>query len=1122
MREHPNEYILENTLVSVLTYTDLLKHSADFIDTAARGFFDIQPQSIDLNAGLFIQPSGTMAFPAVSVSQLDNSIILSCPCKASKKKMCLHQSQVLYNLIDRPYLRIFFDTIFRHIKMQEIAKDYGLEGEDNLDDFFFVKYTHKSFEIQPKLKELLPLNKVTNDYFREHLLPQKNSVLPETTHQLFNTQTALVFRKHKYYDRFGMELFEGQLSKDGRLKNPLNPIDPLNLIWKTEQLEEAKFYTAVSKFQQHFTTGQSASSLEALKVIVKNPLQLAVYYHDANISENITANSIVPIQLKRTGIDINLTVDQRKQFYEITGELVLNDKAYPLKTLNIKYDYFIHLGHVLYLVTNPDLLRIIHFFKKSNPILLIHASKYDEFRQTVLAELEHRINIRYAYLRPAPQKHRIDTEIKVGQTIEKIIYLSDQNSYVVLTPVVKYGNVEVPVSSKKQLYDTDQNGNVFQVERDDRLELQFTSILVQQHPDFEEQLYEMNYFYLHKDKFLKEDWFLEAFEKWKNEGIVILGFNELKNNKLNLNKAIVSVRVSSGIDWFGTSLDIKYGKQKVSLKQLHKAIRNKSKYVQLDDGTMGILPEEWMKRMAAFFQAGEVADEILKIPKTHFTDLDKLFDREMLSEEVQNEIAFYHTQFASVDRLKTVPVPKELNGTLRAYQRQGLNWLNFLDEHHFGACLADDMGLGKTIQIIAFMLSLRTKYPEATHLVVVPTSLLFNWQDEIAKFAPSIRLFTHYGPNRLRSVREFERYEVVLTTYGMVLSDIHFLKTYRFNYLFLDESQAIKNPDSQRYKAVCLLQSRNRAVLSGTPIENNTFDIFGQLSFACPGLLGNKQYFKAIYSTPIDRFEDRKRAAELQKKIQPFILRRTKKQVADELPEKTEMVIYCEMGEEQRKIYDIHEKELKDFIAGKSEDDIKRSGMHVLTGLTKLRQICNSPAILKEEKFQGNFSSKVEVLIEQIENKSSQHKILIFSQFVTMLEIIKKELEAKNIAYEYLTGKTKNRAEKVNEFQNNDYVRVFLISLKAGGTGLNLTKADYVYLVDPWWNPAVENQAIDRSYRIGQTKNVIAVRLICPDTVEEKVLKLQESKTRLVGELLKSDQSIMQSLSKNDLLDLLG
>lgn len=431
------------------------------------------------------------------------------------------------------------------------------------------------------------------------------------------------------------------------------------------------------------------------------------------------------------------------------------------------------------------------------------------------------------------------------------------------------------------------------------------------------------------------------------------------------------------------------------------------------------------------------------------------------------------------------------------------------------------MGLGKTLQIIAFILSQNKKHPQNTNLVVVPTSLLFNWQAEVEKFAPSLKILTHYGANRIKNTLHFAGHEIVLTTYGMLLSDIRFLKEFNFNYVFLDESQAIKNPNSERYRAARLLKSRNKVVLTGTPIENNTFDIYGQLSFAIPGLLGSKQYFRDIYSIQIDKFENTKRATDLQHKIKPFILRRTKKQVAKELPDKTEMVIYCEMGEEQRLIYSAYEKELREYISAKDEHEIAKNSMHVLTGLTKLRQICDSPALLKDEEQFGDSSAKIEVLMEQIENKSSQHKILVFSQFVSMLDLIKEELQKRNISFEYLTGQTKNRAAKVNEFQENDQVRVFLISLKAGGTGLNLTEADYVYLVDPWWNPAVENQAIDRCYRIGQKKNVIAVRLICPNTIEEKIMKLQQSKKELANDLITTDNSVFKKLSKQDLMEML-
>ncbi|RYG03789.1 MAG: hypothetical protein EOO07_31560, partial [Chitinophagaceae bacterium] len=306
----------------------------------------------------------------------------------------------------------------------------------------------------------------------------------------------------------------------------------------------------------------------------------------------------------------------------------------------------------------------------------------------------------------------------------------------------------------------------------------------------------------------------------------------------------------------------------------------------------------------------------------------------------------------------------------------------------------------------------------------------------------------------------------------------------------------------------------NKVAITGTPIENNTFDLYGQLSFACPGLFGSKQQFADLYSTPIDQFKDSKRAKELQNKIKPFILRRTKEQVAKELPDKTEIILYCEMGTEQKEVYEANKKEIQDYILGKSEDELPKSSMHVLRSITRLRQICNSAALLADGKSYLQASSKIDVLIEQIESKAQNHKILIFSQFVGMLDLIKRRLAEKEIKYQYLTGQTKNRGEVVKEFQSNNSIPVFLISLKAGGTGLNLTEADYVYLVDPWWNPAVENQAIDRAYRIGQHKNVMAIRLICPDTIEEKIMKLQAVKKDLVKDLIQTDGSFFKGLTK--------
>lgn len=1107
------DYVLENITVPDLSLSVILKHCAD-IDTAERrGVSEIQPVSIELNLGVFTN-NFAADYPVITVIQQQHALRLSCTCKASKRKLCTHQVQVLYCIMEKSNFRIFFDEVQRKEKIRQVAKEYGLENESNPDDFFELEYVNKNLEIRPRMKELLPLNSATTAYLEKELLPVE-TVLPTLSKEV--TRMLVVFSKHKYYDHFIIELYEAHLGKDGNIKNPLKVLNPLDFIWKTDDVEELKFFTGLSKFQNNYNETKSASDLDGLKALVRNPLELNVYYHDHKLSDKISSSSIIKVNLKILDIDLNLFVDLKDNFHEVHGQLMVEDQQYDLKFLQVKFGYFIQIENVLYLIDNPDFIRVVDFFKKHNHKILVHASKFNEFQKTILSKLENKIRITYSYLRPASASQLEETGFE--KETERLIYLSDSESYVLITPVMKYGTIEVPVLSKRQLYATDQNGNSFIVERDDEAEIHFTALLIRQHPDFAEQNGHES-FYLHKERFLDSEWFLNAFEVWQNHHITILGFNELKNNNLNPNRAKISVNVASGLDWFESSVKLQYGRQNVPLKLIHKAIKNKSKFVQLDDGTLGILPKEWIERLSKYFNSGEIVEEKIRIPKVSYSSVLELYDEEFLDKEVRVKLMEYSSAFSKFEKIEDVQVPADLKATLRDYQKQGLNWLNFLDTYGFGGCLADDMGLGKTIQVIAFILSQREKQKQNTNLIVVPTSLIFNWQSELQKFAPSVKLKTFYGADRIRSTEDFELYEVVLTTYGMLLSDIHFLKEYHFNYIFLDESQAIKNPESQRYKAARMLQSRNKVVLTGTPIENNTFDLYGQLSFACPGLLGNKQHFRDHYSKPIDQFGDSKRAKELQKKINPFVLRRTKRQVAKELPEKTEMVIYCEMGVEQRKVYDFYEKEIRDYLNNAKNDEIQRQSMHVLKSLTMLRQICNSPSLLNDEKLYGDASSKIEVLVEQIETKSSQHKILVFSQFVSMLELIRKQLEERNIPFEYLTGQTTNRGAKVDTFQNDEQVRVFLISLKAGGVGLNLTEADYVYLVDPWWNPAVENQAIDRSYRIGQTKNVVAVRLICPNTVEEKILKLQETKKELANELIRTDTAVLKSFSKKELLDL--
>jgi hypothetical protein len=1113
--------IIKGVAINELTETVIANYAAVSIYFDKQSYRQILPKHLEIDHGSFTNQAATVAFPEVIVTSYEGQLALSCGCNATGDKLCEHQAQVLSAVIQRDELRLFFDKELRLKRLKKAAADYGLEQEPDLDKFFDIKYQHKGLEINPRSATLTAVTKESLNAL-QNVIVNDTVEPPELPGEDADKTACIVLKQHKYYKYLFIELYSALSTKDGKIKNPLTPIQPLDLIWETEDAPRLKFFTGVHKFQNHVNAQKTAADITALKAIVKNPMACSFYAHDSNISDKVSAGSINPVQVKSLKNGIDLKVNTWEDFYEISGVINIEGLLYDVKDLDIKFSYFVSTGSTLYLVESLQVLNVIELLKKKHGSLQVHKSKFGELKSHLLNKLENKLNIDYTYIKPATP-----AQIKkegFDQSAEKIIYLSDFGAHVMIIPVMRYGEAEIPVRTKKQIYGTDEKGNQFLVKRRDDEEIAFTALLVKQHPYFHEQLDDdLDYFYLHKKRFLDEDWFLNVFEEWYNYNIEILGFNELEGNKLNPHKVKINIKVLSGINWFNTVIDLKFGKKRASLKQVHQAVKNKNKYVRLDDGTQGILPAEWIEKFTDYFNSGEISDEdTIHTSKSNYTAIQQYYDEEMLDEDVRNELIIYNKKLTGAEIINEVPIPPGLNGTLRAYQHQGLNWLNYLDDLNFGGCLADDMGLGKSIQVIAFILLQRSKTENNTNLIVVPTSLLFNWQQEVQKFAPSISIHTIYGAERVKHTKGLHRYEIVLTSYGTLLSDINFLKDFKFNYVFLDESQNIKNPESQRYKAARLLKSRNKITITGTPIENNTFDLYGQLSFACPGLLGSKQYFRDIYAIPIDKFKGSKRAAELQNKVKPFILRRTKQQVAKELPEKTEMVLYCEMKEEQRHIYDSYEKEFREYISATTNEELRKSSMNVLKGLNKLRQICDSPMLIKGDKMPGDASAKLDMLIEEIEGKKHQHKILVFSQFVSMLDLIRKELDARNIRSSYLTGQTRKREAVVNEFQSDPGIRVFLISLKAGGTGLNLTEADYVYLVDPWWNPAVENQAIDRCHRIGQDKNIVAVRLICPGTIEEKIMVMQQSKMDIANDLIKPDSAAMSSLSKDDLLDLLN
>jgi superfamily II DNA or RNA helicase len=574
------------------------------------------------------------------------------------------------------------------------------------------------------------------------------------------------------------------------------------------------------------------------------------------------------------------------------------------------------------------------------------------------------------------------------------------------------------------------------------------------------------------------------------------------------------VDVRSGIDWFELHGEVDYDGQTATLPQLLAAVRRGDTMVRLGDGTFGLLPEEWLERFAPLAGLGSKDEDQdhLRFRRNQASLLDALLaaQPEVCVDEMFQRVRERMHAFTGV---KTAAQPPGFVGQLRDYQCEGLGWMEFLREFGFGGCLADDMGVGKTAQVLAVLESRRAD-GHGPSLVVAPKSLMFNWRAESQRFTPQLRVLEHTG--LARDTALISEHDLILTTYGTLLRDAAQLAQIGFDYVVLDEAQAVKNSATASAKAVRLLRGTHRLALSGTPVENHLGELWSLFEFLNPGMLGEAKVLNMAGGLARNPSEDARRI--LSQALRPFILRRTKQQVARELPEKTEQTIYCELEGPQRKQYNELRKHYRETLLARVQSQgLGKSKMHVLEALLRLRQAACHPGLL-DIKRSSEPSAKLDVLMDQLEElRQEGHKALVFSQFTSLLAIVRSRLDDAGIAYEYLDGATRNREAHVDVFQNDAGCGLFLISLKAGGLGLNLTAAEYVFLLDPWWNPAVEAQAVDRAHRIGQTRPVFAYRLIARDTVEEKVLELQKTKRELADAILGEDNSLIRDLKREDL-----
>jgi non-specific serine/threonine protein kinase len=583
-------------------------------------------------------------------------------------------------------------------------------------------------------------------------------------------------------------------------------------------------------------------------------------------------------------------------------------------------------------------------------------------------------------------------------------------------------------------------------------------------------------------------------------------------------KPSISLSLSSELDWFDLNLAIDYEGVSLSLVELKKALKQQKKYVRLKNGSIARLPEKLIQKLQYLVEFGQTDNHYIRFQNYHLSFVNNILadaEERTLDQPTKDKLL----KLENFTRIEETEIPKNLKGELRDYQKAGYHWLNFLKEFSFNGCLADDMGLGKTVQTLALLLN-DINNKKIPNLIVAPTSVLFNWQLEIEKFTPAISYLLHYGGKRSKDIRRLRKKPLILTSYGHLRRDISFLKNIKFHYIVLDESQNIKNPQSETAQAARNLLSRHRLTLTGTPVENNTMELWSQFAFINPGLLGGQNFFKEKFTKPIEKNQDQEVITYLKKLIFPFILRRTKEEVVQELPPKVEYTSYSLMTDEQFELYDkIRDAYRNSILSEIEKKGINKSKIRILEGLIKLRQVSCHPVLIDQNyTYQSGKFEALKTMLEEI--ISEGHKVLVFSQFVKMLAIIKEFLEEQALEYSYLDGSTKNREGAVHTFQTDDDVKIFLISLKAGGIGLNLTAADYIIHYDPWWNPAVEMQASDRAHRIGQKKKVFTYKLIAQNSVEEKILKLQEKKRNLVNQLITAEGSLFKELSKEDILGL--
>jgi superfamily II DNA or RNA helicase len=841
--------------------------------------------------------------------------------------------------------------------------------------------------------------------------------------------------------------------------------------------------------------------------IIAQKQQLKVYVKQG---KSIIGSTNKSYHLQPQLVQLKCTLTLIDEVYGVDFSFQLGNEWVKSNDCN-RQQFMIYHNNNIYLLSYTDcvLLNEMEYAQKTRKI-----KSYYLFNEKYLTKIEvkHAVD-RSQVFAPIVVNSKLCCKVHVKETL---------GTYLIIEPVVYYDEFAFSNMHTNKVSEVTivKNGVTYTIVRQVDDEKAFYNYVQSFHENFKKQL--NGYFQLNFGEAGKKHWFYKFYSALIEQQIDLIGIDFLQHFRYSAEKPVTAITIIvEEYNKFTLDFVLSYGKEIIPLPYLQKALRNGQHSFPLKDNSIAVLPPEWLQQYATMVKHGTIEGKYLVVSKS-FVVAQQLQPNHISAIE-QNVIPddWQKNWLAWQQKESGHLISLSVNATLRDYQQKGTEWLYLLAQIGAGALLADDMGLGKTLQTIAYLQYYNTLHPEAKHLVIAPASLLYNWQKEIEKFAPNLKVTIYYGAHRNWTLTQQEDAQVILTTYSIGRNDIEQLQSYNWSTIILDESHNIKNPHAQTTIAITQLNAGFKICLSGTPVMNNTMDLYAQFNFLLPGFFYSRNFFKQEYAIPIDDEKDEEKLAILQKLTNPYILRRTKQQVAKELPPKTESIIWCTLTDAQRTLYeDIKEENWTSLQTNIAAEGIQKSRLQILTTLLRLRQACDSPLLLPEELQTTTESAKLQIIIDEIKNNTGDSKVVVFTQFVKMMDLLSEAFEDNNISYQKFDGSTnaKERADLVNQFQSNeDSTKVFLISLKAGAVGITLTQAEYVFLVDPWWNKAIENQAIDRIHRIGQTKHIFAYKMICKNTIEERIIQLQERKHYLSESLIQIEEDFVKQLSEEDL-----